>query len=162
MKPNQEAIYILVGDDVDALKRSAQIEGFSALRDLGLEGREVVAALRDAADRLAVVAVVALGPEPEAEGGAEGRRLRREGEPAPRRQRGAALRPGLRASPAAARSAMRRISGWRGFNSSTGWPPIPAPMPAPMLVDLAHVQGGDPPRDPVAFARRVASALAQG
>ena len=33
---------------------------------------------------------------------------------------------------------------------------------AQTLVDLAHVQGGDPPRDPVAFARRVAAALAQG
>jgi molecular chaperone HtpG len=31
---------------------------------------------------------------------------------------------------------------------------------AQMLLDLAHVQDGDAPRDPAAFARRVATALA--
>ena len=34
--------------------------------------------------------------------------------------------------------------------------------PAGTLVDLASIQDGDTPRDPVAFARKVAAALASG
>ncbi|KMO18379.1 heat shock protein 90 [Methylobacterium indicum] len=209
MKPNQEAIYILVGDDVDALKRSAQIEGFSArgievlllsdhvdafwperydshdgkpIRsitqgsdDLSAFEPEVAEgdapadladllpklkeALKDdvsdvkASQRLVDSAVLlsapAFGPDLQMQ-----RLLRRAG-----RGAGGGMGAGMGGQPVLELNPrhplIRRIAERAAAGEDVG-------EAAQTLVDLAHVQGGDPPRDPVAFARRVASALAQG
>lgn len=202
MKPNQEAIYILVGDDVEALKRSAQIEGFTArglevlllsdhvdafwpermdayegkpIRSITQGGDDLSAfepevaegdtpadladllpklkeALKDdvsdvkASQRLVDSAVLlsapAFGPDLQMQ-----RLLRRAG-----RGMGGG-QPVLELNPR--HPLIRRIAERAASGEDVG-------EAAQTLVDLAHVQGGDPPRDPVAFARRVASALAQG
>ncbi|SFU95272.1 molecular chaperone HtpG [Methylobacterium sp. 174MFSha1.1] len=205
MKPNQEAIYILVGDDTEALKRSAQIEGFSArglevlllsdhvdafwpermdtfegkpIRSITQGGDDLSAfepevsegdapadladllpklkeALKDdvsdvkASQRLVDSAVLlsapAFGPDLQMQ-----RLLRRAGRGA---GGGMGGQPVLELNPR--HPLIRRIAERAAAGEDVG-------EAAQTLVDLAHVQGGDPPRDPVAFARRVASALAQG
>ncbi|RVU15149.1 molecular chaperone HtpG [Methylobacterium oryzihabitans] len=201
MKPGQEAIYVLVGDDTKALAASAQIEGFKARgievllladhvdafwpeRFDTFDGKPIRSVTQSADDLSAFEPEVAPGDEPadlsglvpklkEALGDAvsevrESRRLvdsavllaapahgpdlqmqrllRRAG-----RGLGAG-QPVLELNPR--HPLVRRLAERAGAGEEVG-------EAAQTLLDLAHVQGGDPPRDPVAFARRVAAALAR-
>jgi molecular chaperone HtpG len=201
MKPGQEAIYVLVGDDTKALAASAQIEGFKARgievllladhvdafwpeRFDTFDGKPIRSVTQGADDLSAFEPEVAPGDEPadlsglvpklkEALGDAvsevrESRRLvdsavllaapahgpdlqmqrllRRAG-----RGLGAG-QPVLELNPR--HPLVRRLAERAGAGEEVG-------EAAQTLLDLAHVQGGDPPRDPVAFARRVAAALAR-
>lgn len=197
MKDGQEAIYYLVADDAEALKSSAQLEGFRArglevlllsdhvdafwpdqlgtfegkslqsvtkgnldLSKFAPEGGEAeavegidafVAALKTAladevadvrvTDRLVDSAVVLSagnsGPDLQMQ-----RLLRRAG-------RAGASKPALEINP---RHALIR--------ALAGSPESEMPNAAGMLLDLARIQDGDSPRDPAAFARKVAAALA--
>lgn len=197
MKDGQEAIYYLVADDAEALKSSAQLEGFRArglevlllsdhvdafwpdqlgtfegkslqsvtkgnldLSKFAPEGGEAeavegidafVAALKTAladevadvrvTDRLVDSAVVlsagVSGPDLQMQ-----RLLRRAG-------RAGASKPALEINP---RHALIR--------ALAGSPESEMPNAAGMLLDLARIQDGDSPRDPAAFARKVAAALA--
>jgi molecular chaperone HtpG len=200
MKDGQEAIYYLVADDADALKRSPQLEGFRArgievlllsdhvdafwpealarfddkpLRsvtqgavDLSKfagdtpEGEEapasveaLVAALKDAlgpdvsdvraTDRLVESAVVlsASGHGPDLQ---MQRLLRRAG-------RGGGGMPVLEINPhhPLIRSLGAKVEAQESIAEAAG-----------TLLDLARVQDGDTPRDPVAFAQKMAAALA--
>ncbi|KQP93331.1 heat-shock protein Hsp90 [Methylobacterium sp. Leaf113] len=200
MKDGQDAIYYLVADDADALRRSPQLEGFRArgvevlllsdhvdafwpealgrfddkpLRsvtqgsvDLSKfasetpEGEEapasveaLVAALKTtlaadvsdvrATDRLVESAVVlsASGHGPDLQ---MQRLLRRAG-------RGAGGLPVLEINPRhpLIRSLGARIEAQEDIADAAG-----------TLLDLARVQDGDTPRDPVAFAQKMAAALA--
>ncbi|MDB5645872.1 molecular chaperone HtpG [Methylobacterium sp.] len=200
MKDGQEAIYYLVADDADALKRSPQLEGFRArgievlllsdhvdafwpealarfedkpLRsvtqgsvDLSKfagetpEGEEapasveaLVAALKTAlgadvsdvraTDRLVESAVVlsASGHGPDLQ---MQRLLRRAG-------RGGGGMPVLEINPRhpLIRSLGDKVASESDITEAAG-----------TLLDLARVQDGDTPRDPVAFAQKVAAALA--
>ncbi len=200
MKDGQEAIYYLVADDADALKRSPQLEGFRArgievlllsdhvdafwpealdrfddkpLRsvtqgavDLSKfagdtpEGGEapasveaLVAALKDAlgpdvsdvraTDRLVESAVVlsASGHGPDLQ---MQRLLRRAG-------RGGGGMPVLEINPRhpLIRSLGAKVEAQESIAEAAG-----------TLLDLARVQDGDTPRDPVAFAQKMAAALA--
>ena len=200
MKDSQEAIYYLVADDADALKRSPQLEGFRArgievlllsdhvdafwpealarfedkpLRsvtqgsiDLSKfagetpEGEEapasveaLVAALKTAlgadvsdvraTDRLVESAVVlsASGHGPDLQ---MQRLLRRAG-------RGGGGMPVLEINPRhpLIRSLGDKVASESDITEAAG-----------TLLDLARVQDGDTPRDPVAFAQKVAAALA--
>ena len=200
MKDSQEAIYYLVADDADALKRSPQLEGFRArgievlllsdhvdafwpealarfedkpMRsvtqgsvDLSKfagetpEGEEapasveaLVAALKTAlgadvsdvraTDRLVESAVVlsASGHGPDLQ---MQRLLRRAG-------RGGGGMPVLEINPRhpLIRSLGDKVASESDITEAAG-----------TLLDLARVQDGDTPRDPVAFAQKVAAALA--
>jgi molecular chaperone HtpG len=200
MKDGQEAIYYLVADDADALKRSPQLEGFRArgievlllsdhvdafwpealarfddkpLRsvtqgavDLSKfagetpEGEEapasveaLVAALKDAlgpdvsdvraTDRLVESAVVlsASGHGPDLQ---MQRLLRRAG-------RGGGGMPVLEINPRhpLIRALSAKVEAQEAITDAAG-----------TLLDLARVQDGDTPRDPVAFAQKMAAALA--
>ncbi|KQU26151.1 heat-shock protein Hsp90 [Methylobacterium sp. Leaf94] len=200
MKDGQEAIYYLVADDADALKRSPQLEGFRArgievlllsdhvdafwpealarfddkpLRsvtqgavDLSKfagetpEGEEapasveaLVAALKDAlgpdvsdvraTDRLVESAVVlsASGHGPDLQ---MQRLLRRAG-------RGGGGMPVLEINPRhpLIRALSAKVEAQEAITNAAG-----------TLLDLARVQDGDTPRDPVAFAQKMAAALA--
>ncbi len=194
MKPEQEAIYILVGDDTDALAKSPQLEGFRArglevllladqvdafwpermatfedkpirsitqgaadLSKLPVENAEepadvtgLLAALKAAlatevsdvraTDRLVDSAVVlaasAAGPDLQMQ-----RLLKRAG-----RAFGSQL-PVLEINPR--HPLIRRMAELASLDDAAG-----------MLLDLARVQDGEPPRDPAAFARQMARALA--
>lgn len=200
MKDGQEAIYYLVADDADALKRSPQLEGFRArgievlllsdhvdafwpeamarfddkpLRsvtqgavDLSKfagetpEGEEapapveaLVAALKEAlgsdvsdvraTDRLVESAVVlsASGHGPDLQ---MQRLLRRAG-------RGGGGMPVLEINPRhpLIRALSAKVEAQEAIAEAAG-----------TLLDLARVQDGDTPRDPVAFAQKMAAALA--
>jgi molecular chaperone HtpG len=200
MKPNQEAIYYLAGEDEAALRGSPQLEGFAArgievlllsdpvdsfwperldkvddkpLRsvtqaagDLNLlpapeqEGSvadisKLVPALRTAlgdavddvrpTDRLvgsaAVLAASSKGPDLQMQ-----RLLRRTGRGGP------ALPPILEINPrhSLIRALVEQVNAGQDVAEA-----------AETLLDLARVQEGEPPRDPAAFARRVAAALAK-
>lgn len=201
MKPGQEAIYVLAGDQAEALAASPQLEGFRARgvevlllpdqidafwpeRLASVEGKvlrsitqgevdlsalplleeqgeapadlaallpKLKAALGDevaevrATDRLVDSAVVlAAGP-----GGpdlAMQRLLRRAGR-ATGPDRAVLL---LNPRHALIRRLADQASGEADLAETAG-----------LLLDLARVQDGDSPRDPVGFARRVAAALAQ-
>ena len=196
MKPEQEAIYVLVGDDTDTLAKSPQLEGFRArgievllladqvdafwpertgnvldkpirsitqgqadLSKIPLEGdaaaeaadvTDLLAALKTAlsadvaevraTDRLVDSAVVlaasAAGPDLQMQ-----RLLKRAG-----RNFGASL-PILEINP--------RHPLIRTLASRTELDDVPG-----LLLDLARVQDGEPPRDPAGFARQMAAALA--
>ena len=196
MKEGQEAIYILVGDDTEALAKSPQLEGFRArgvevllladqvdafwpermgefegkkirsvtqgdadLSKLAPEGdaaeepadvTDLLAALKTAlagdvsdvkaTDRLVDSAVVlaasAGGPDLQMQ-----RLLKRAG-----RAFGASL-PVLEINPR--HKLIRMLAGRAVLDDAPG-----------MLLDLARVQDGEPPRDPAAFARQMATALA--
>ncbi|ACA14632.1 heat shock protein Hsp90 [Methylobacterium sp. 4-46] len=200
MKPNQEAIYILVGDDAAALARSAQIEGFRArgievllLSDhvdafwperLDKFDGKPIRSITQSADDLS-----AFAPEGEAAG-----------EAADLTELLPKLKEILKDDVAEVRASQRLVESAVLLSASSGGPDLQmqrllrragrgfgAGLPvlelnprhalvrriaeraragedvgeaAQTLLDLAHVQGGDPPRDPVAFARRVAAALA--
>ncbi|KQP30839.1 heat-shock protein Hsp90 [Methylobacterium sp. Leaf104] len=199
MKDGQEAIYYLVADDADALKRSPQLEGFRArgievlllsdhvdafwpealarfddkpLRSVtqgavdlskfagaAPEGEEapasveaLVAALKEAlgsdvsdvraTDRLVESAVVlsASGHGPDLQ---MQRLLRRAG-------RGGGGMPVLEINPRhpLIRSLGAKVEAQEAIKEAAG-----------TLLDLARVQDGDTPRDPVAFAQKMAAAL---
>lgn len=200
MKPEQEAIYYLVADDVEALKNSAQLEGFRA------RGVEVLL-LSDHVDAFWPEQLGKFEDKPlrsVTQGSADLAKLKPEGEaaedaPALDRLVAAlklALEPDvsdvrvtdrlvdsavvLAASGMGPDLQMQRLlrRAGRGFGGSA---PILEINPrhalirslndraeagadlkaeAGTLLDLARVQDGDTPRDPVAFARAVAAALA--
>jgi molecular chaperone HtpG len=196
MKPEQEAIYFLVGDDTDALAKSPQLEGFRArgievllmadqvdafwpermatfeekpirsitqgaadLSKLPLETEadapadvtQLVATLKEllkadvsdvrATDRLVdspvVLAASAGGPDLQMQ-----RLLKRAG-----RAYGGTL-PVLEVNPR--HKLIRRMAELASLDDAAG-----------MLLDLARVQDGEPPRDPAAFARQMAASLAE-
>lgn len=196
MKPEQEAIYVLAGDDTDALAKSPQLEGFRArgvevlllsdqvdafwpermstfqdkpirsitqheadLSKLPLEGgpqdaadvTALIATLKAAlkadvsdvratsrlVDSPVVLAAAAGGPDLQMQ-----RLLRRAG-----RATGAGL-PVLEINPS--HPLIRRMTELTELQDAAG-----------MLLDLARVQDGEPPRDPAAFARHMARALAE-
>ena len=196
MKPEQEAIYYLVGDDTDALAKSPQLEGFRArgievllfadqvdafwpermatfeekpirsitqgaadLSKLPLETEaeapadvtQLVATLKEllkadvsdvrATDRLVdspvVLAASAGGPDLQMQ-----RLLKRAG-----RAYGGTL-PVLEVNPR--HKLIRRMAELATLDDAAG-----------MLLDLARVQDGEPPRDPAAFARQMAASLAE-
>jgi molecular chaperone HtpG len=200
MKPNQEAIYILVGDDTAALAHSAQIEGFRArgLEVLLLSDHvdafwperldkfdgKPIRSITQGSDDLS-----AFAPEGEAAG-----------EAADLTELLPKLKEILKDDVADVRASQRLVESAVLLSASSGGPDLQmqrllrragrgfgAGLPvlelnprhalvrrlaeqaregrdlaeaAHTLLDLGHVQGGDPPRDPVAFARRVAAALA--
>ena len=199
MKEGQQAIYFLVGDNADALARSAQIEGFRArgievllldhpidafwperleafdghkLRsanqgaaDLGAlpaaeaasgEAADVTAlvaalkaALGDAVsdvrttDRLAdsavVLAAAAHGPDLQMQ-----RLMRRAG------------RGGFEAAPALEINPRHKLIAALAARAA---PDADMAATASLLLDLARIQDGEPPRDPAAFARTLEQAL---
>ncbi|WP_439598642.1 molecular chaperone HtpG [Falsiroseomonas sp.] len=201
MKPGQEAIYVLLGDNAAALAKSPQLEGFrakgvevllltdqidafwperlekfedkpirsitqgsidlSAIEGTAQEGEAAdlsrllpllkealkadVADVR-ATDRLVDSAVVLaageMGPDLQMQ-----RLMRRAGRGFP------GGLPVLEVNPrhALIRRLAEQAAGDADMADSAG-----------LLLDLARVQDGDTPRDPVAFARRVAEALALG
>jgi molecular chaperone HtpG len=199
MKPEQEAIYILAGDNVDTLSRSPQLEGFRARgvevllladpidafwpdrfdnfmdkpirsvsqgaadlsklpagEDLG-EAPDVsalTAALKEAlgdavsevraTDRLVESAVVlaagANGPDLQMQ-----RLLKRAG------RGGFSMPPALEINPRHALIAALQAKHVAGGDLAET---------AGMLLDLARLQDGEPPRDPAGFARRIEAALA--
>ncbi len=195
MKPEQEAIYVLPGDDTDALAKSPQLEGFRArgievllmadqvdafwpermstfeekpirsitqgaadLSKLPMEGTvedpadvaALVTTLKDllkadvsdvrATDRLVdspvVLAASAGGPDLQMQ-----RLLKRAG-----RAYGGTL-PVLEINPR--HKLIRRLTELASLDDAAG-----------MLLDLARVQDGEPPRDPAAFAKQMAASLA--
>jgi molecular chaperone HtpG len=196
MKPEQDAIYVLVGDDTDTLAKSPQLEGFRArgvevllladqvdafwperagsildktirsitqgqadLSKIPLEGdaaaepadvTDLIAALKTAlgadvsdvraTDRLVDSAVVlaasAIGPDLQMQ-----RLLKRAG-----RAFGSSA-PILEINPR--HPLIRTLAGRTELDDAPG-----------MLLDLARVQDGEPPRDPAGFARQMAASLA--
>jgi molecular chaperone HtpG len=199
MKPEQEAIYILAGDNVDTLARSPQLEGFRArgvevllladpidafwpdrfdnfmdkpIRSVSLGAADLaklpsteaqgeapdvsalVAALKEAlgdavsevraTDRLVESAVVLAassnGPDLQMQ-----RLLKRAG------RGGFAMAPMLEINPrhALIASLSARLAGGADMADS-----------ASMLLDLARIQDGEPPRDAGRFARRIEAVLA--
>ena len=199
MKPEQEAIYYLVADDVEALKNSAQLEGFRA------RGVEVLL-LSDHVDAFWPEQLGKFEDKPlrsVTQGSADLAKLKPEGDEAeapPVDRLVAALKLALEPDVADVRATDRLVDSavvlaasgtgpdlqmqrllrraGRGFG---GGAPILEINPrhaliralneraeagedlkdqAGTLLDLARVQDGDTPRDPVAFARAVAAALA--
>jgi len=201
MKPGQEAIYVLLGDNAEALAKSPQIEGFrakgvevllltdqidafwperlekfedkpirsitqgsidlSAVEGAAQEGEaadlaRLLPLLKDAlkehvadvrgTDRLVDSAVVLaageMGPDLQMQ-----RLMRRAGRGFP------GGLPVLEVNPRHA--LIRRLAEQAATDTDLA-------DSAGLLLDLARVQDGDTPRDPVAFARRVAEALAIG
>jgi len=199
MRPGQEAIHVLAGDDPAALAKSPQLEGYRAKgvevlllsegidafwpeRLASFEGKPIrsitrgaedlakvegtapegeaaevgplLAALKAAlsaevsevraTDRLVESAVVLAAPQhgPDLQ---MQRMLRRAG-----REAGPGL-PVLEINPRHA--LIRRLAGEAAGGAALE-------EQAGLLLDLARVQDGDSPRDPAAFARRVAEALA--
>jgi molecular chaperone HtpG len=203
MKPGQDAIYVLLGDQAAALAKSPQLEGFrakgvevllltdqidsfwperlekfeekpirsitqgsidlSAVEGAAQEGEaadlsRLLPLLKDAlkdhvadvrgTDRLVDSAVVLaageMGPDLQMQ-----RLIRRAGRGFP----GGSGLPVLEVNPRHA--LIRRLAEQAATETDLA-------DSAGMLLDLARVQDGDTPRDPVAFARRVAEALAIG
>ena len=196
MKPEQEAIYYLVGDEADALAKSPQLEGFRArgievllmadqvdafwpermptfeekplrsvtqgaadLSKLALDTpaeepadvSQLVTTLKEllkanvsdvrATDRLVdspvVLAASAGGPDLQMQ-----RLLKRAG------RAGGGTLPVLEINPR--HKLIRRLTELASVDDAAG-----------MLLDLARVQDGEPPRDPAAFARQMAASLAE-
>jgi molecular chaperone HtpG len=200
MKPGQEAIYVLAGDSVPALRHSAQIEGFRArgievlllpdpidafwpdrmrefedkpirsvtqgagdLAKLPVEGDRPAAA--EGADALAAAVKSALGDD------VSDVRL------SERLVESAVVLAPVEKGPDLQMQRILRRAGRAGFAA----PPVleinprhpliaqlaarhrggePVDAAAGLLLDLARVQDGDLPRDPVGFARAVEAALA--
>ncbi len=206
MKEGQAAIYVLSGEDVESLRRSAQLEGFRArgvevllLGDpidafwperLGtFDGKPIRSVTQGAAD---------LARLPVAEGGTDPG----ENETAAAPDLGpllAALKAALGDAVAEVRATDRLVDSAvvlaagsgpdlhmqrllrRAGRAGIAAPPVLEINPrhaltarllarhaagadlaedAAMLLDLAHVQEGDAPRDPASFARRIERALA--
>ncbi len=196
MPPEQEAIYILVGDDPDALAKSPQLEGFRARGiEVLLLGDQVDAfwpermgqfeekPIRSITQGAADLSKIPLPAEADA--------------PADVAKLVEALREALKAEVSDVRATDRLVDSPVVLAASAGGPDLQmqrllkragrafgASMPvleinprhtlirrlaelpelgdaAATLLDLARVQDGEPPRDPAAFARRMAAALAQ-
>ncbi len=195
MKPEQEAIYILVGDDTDALAKSPQLEGFRA------RGVEVLL-LADQVDAFWPERVREFAGKPirsVTQGAADLSKLAPETEAEPPADVAALverLRDALKGEVADVRATDRLVDSPVVLAASAGGPDLQmqrllkragrSMMPslpvleinprhklirrlselatlddaAGMLLDLARVQDGEPPRDPAAFARQMAKALA--
>ncbi len=195
MKPEQEAIYILVGDEADALAKSPQLEGFRARgvevllladqvdafwpeRMPKFDGKPIRSVTQGAAD------LSKLAPETEGEAAADVTALlgtlkealhgevsdvratdrlvdspvvlaASAGGPDLQMQRllkraGRSMMPSLPVLEINPRHPLiRRLSELASLDDAAG-----------MLLDLARVQDGEPPRDPASFARQMARALA--
>ncbi len=195
MKPEQEAIYVLVGDDLDALAKSPQLEGFRA------RGVEVLL-LADQVDAFWPERMSTFEEKPirsVTQGAADLSKLTLEGEaeePADVTQLVATLKELLKADVSDVRATDRLVDSPVVLAASAGGPdlqmqrllkragrayggtlPVLEVNPrhklirrmtelaslddaAGMLLDLARVQDGEPPRDPAAFARQMAASLA--
>ena len=198
MKDGQEAIYYLVADDAEALRNSAQLEGFKA------RGIEVLL-LSDHVDAFWPDSLHRFEEKPlrsVTQGGADLSAFTPEsGEAEPAPEIGtllAALKTALADSVSEVRATdrlvdsavvlsasgngpdlqMQRLLRRAGRGTGAGLPVLELNPRHPlirslaagseetvteaagMLLDLARIQDGDTPRDPVAFARKVAAALA--
>ena len=195
MKPEQEAIYVLVGDDTDALAKSPQLEGFRA------RGVEVLL-MADQVDAFWPERMSTFEEKPirsVTQGAADLSKLPLEGEaeePADTTQLVATLKELLKADVSDVRATDRLVDSPVVLAASAGGPdlqmqrllkragraaggtlPVLEVNPrhklirrltelaslddvAGTLLDLARVQDGEPPRDPAAFARQMADALA--
>ncbi len=195
MQPEQEAIYVLVGDDADALAKSPQLEGFRAR---GLE----VLLLPDQVDAFWPERMAQLDEKPIrsiTQGAADLSNipLSAEAEPAADVTKLVeAMKEALKTEVSDVRATDRLVDSPVVLAASAGGPDLQmqrllkragrafgASMPvleinprhplirrlaelpelgdaAATLLDLARVQDGEPPRDPAAFARRMAAALA--
>ena len=197
MKPEQEAIYVLVGDDTDALAKSPQLEGFRARgvevllladqvdafwpeRVREFAGKPIRSVTQGAADLSKLAPETQTEAEPPADVAALVERLREAlkgevadvratdrlvdspvvlaasaGGPDLQMQRllkraGRSMMPSLPVLEINPRHKLiRRLSELATLDDAAG-----------MLLDLARVQDGEPPRDPAAFARQMAKALA--
>jgi molecular chaperone HtpG len=196
MKTEQEAIYVLVGDDTDTLAKSPQLEGFRA------RGIEVLL-LADQVDAFWPERMGEVEGKPIrsiTQGAADLSKLPQEGEPgedpADVTDLVAALKTALAADVSDVRITDRLVGSAVVLAASAGGPDLQmqrllkragrsfgASLPvleinprhplirtlagrtelddAPgLLLDLARVQDGESPRDPAAFARQMAAALA--
>ncbi len=198
MKAGQEAIYVLVGDDADALAASPQLEGFRA------RGVEVLL-LADPVDAFWPERLDSYDTKPirsVTQGAADLSKLEA---PAPVGEAASldallpALQAALGADVAEVRATDRLTDSAVVLGAGEHGPdlqmqrlmrragrPLPTPPPilelnprhplirrlaerasagetvadaAQLLLDLARVQDGEAPRDPAAFARRIAQAL---
>ncbi len=196
MKPEQEAIYILVGDDTDALAKSPQLEGFRA------RGVEVLL-LADQVDAFWPERMATFEEKPIrsiTQGAADLSKLAMESpieEPADVEELVKALREALKGDVSDVRTTDRLVDSPVVLSASAAGPDLqmqrllkragramPATLPvleinarhklirrmaelanigdaASTLLDLARIQDGEPPRDPAAFARQMAAALAE-
>ena len=195
MQPEQEAVYVLVGDDADALAKSPQLEGFRA------RGIEVLL-LPDQVDAFWPERMAQLDEKPIrsiTQGAADLSKIPLASEaedPADVSKLVEALKEALKADVSDVRATDRLVDSPVVLAASAGGPDLQmqrllkragrafgASMPvleinprhalirrladlpelgdAPAtLLDLARVQDGEAPRDPAAFARRMAAALA--
>ena len=195
MKPEQEAIYLLVGDDITALAKSPQLEGFRAR---GLE----VLLMADQVDAFWPERMPTFEEKPirsVTQGAADLSKLPLETageEPADVTQLVATLKELLKADVSDVRGTDRLVDSPVVLAASAGGPdlqmqrllkragrayggtlPVLEINPrhplirrltelasvddaAGMLLDLARIQDGEPPRDPAAFARQMAVSLA--
>ena len=196
MKPEQEAIYILVGDDTDALAKSPQLEGFRA------RGIEVLL-LADQVDAFWPERMATYEEKPIrsiTQGAADLSKLALEtpaDEPANVEELVKSLLEALKTEVSDVRATERLVDSPVVLAASAGGPDLqmqrllkragramPATLPvleinprhplirrmaglanvedaASTLLDLARIQDGEPPRDPAAFARQMATALAE-
>ena len=196
MKPEQEAIYVLVGDDTDALAKSPQLEGFRA------RGVEVLL-LADQVDAFWPERMSKFQDKPIrsiTQGEADLSKIPLEGEaeePADVTALLASLKEALKADVSDVRATSRLVDSPVVLSASAGGPdlqmqrllkragrafgvslPVLEINPrhalirrmaelasvedaAGMLLDLARVQDGEPPRDPAAFAKQMAKSLAE-
>ena len=201
MKPEQEAIYVLVGDDTEALAKSPQLEGFRA------RGIEVLL-LADQVDAFWPERMSTFEEKPirsVTQGAADLSKLPLENaseaaaaeEPADVTQLVASLKELLKADVSDVRATDRLVDSPVVLAASAGGPdlqmqrllkragrayggtlPVLEINPrhklirrltelanvddaAGILLDLARVQDGEPPRDPAAFARQMAASLAE-
>ncbi|NEU13546.1 molecular chaperone HtpG [Methylobacterium sp. BTF04] len=201
MKDGQEAIYYLVADDADALKKSPQLEGFRA------RGVEVLL-LSDHVDAFWPEALGRFDDKPlrsVTQGSVDLSKFAAEGEsgeaPVASDALVAALKAALSADVSDVRTTDRLVDSAVVLSASGSGPDLQmqrllrragrggGSLPvleinlrhpliralstradsqgdiadeAGTLLDLARVQDGDTPRDPVAFAQKVAAALAAG
>ncbi len=196
MKPEQEAIYVLVGDDTEALAKSPQLEGFRA------RGVEVLL-LADQVDAFWPERMSKFQDKPIrsiTQGEADLSKIPLEGEaeePADVTALLASLKEALKADVSDVRATSRLVDSPVVLSASAGGPdlqmqrllkragrafgvslPVLEINPrhalirrmaelasvedaAGMLLDLARVQDGEPPRDPAAFAKQMAKSLAE-
>ena len=195
MKPEQEAIYILVGDDTDALAKSPQLEGF---RSRGVE----VLLLADQVDAFWPERMSTFEEKPIrsiTQGAADLSKLAADvpaEEAADVTELVKTLKETLKAEVSDVRATDRLVDSPVVLAASAGGPDLqmqrllkragramPTTLPileinprhklirrmaelanvedaASTLMDLARIQDGEPPRDPAAFARQMAAALA--
>ncbi len=196
MKPEQEAIYILVGDDTDALAKSPQLEGFRA------RGIEVLL-LADQVDAFWPERMSTFEEKPIrsiTQGAADLSKMNADTpgeEPADVTELVKSLQETLKGEVSEVRATDRLVDSPVVLAASAAGPDLqmqrllkragramPTTLPileinprhklirrmaelasvedaANTLMDLARIQDGEPPRDPAAFARQMAAALAE-